>query len=301
MTWRARASALALLVAAALPAHAVAVVDDSGATVRLDRPAQRIVSLSPGITELLFSAGAGPQIVGVSAHSDFPPEARSLPQVSRAQGIDLERIAALRPDLIVTWGSGYSPSLLDALRSLAVPVYVLEPRALESVAASIERLGVLAGSARAPAVAGAFRERLLALRRQYSGRSPIRVFYQVWSSPIMTLSGGHLASEVMRTCGARNVFEDLAPLVATVDAEAVIAAQPQILLTAEAGGVDHGALDVWQRFAQIPAVAAGRLVTLDADELDRGSVRVLDATQKLCEIVERARSPAVPAEAARAK
>jgi len=298
---RARAAALALLAAATLPAHAQAVTDDRGATVRLSRPAQRIVSLSPGITELLFSVGAGPQIVGVSAYSDFPAGARSLPQVSRAQGIDLERIAALHPDLIVTWGSGYSPALLDALRSLAVPVYVLEPRALESVATSIERLGVLTGSSSAAAVAGAFRARLGALRQRYSGRSAVRVFYQVWNSPTMTLSGGHLASEVMRTCGARNVFEDLTPLVATVDAEAVIAARPQILLTAESGGVDHGALDGWKRFAQIPAVAAGRLVTLDADELDRGSVRVLDATQRLCEIVERARNPAVPADAIRVK
>ncbi len=274
-------------------------IDDSGATVRLAQPAQRIVSLSPGITELLFSVGAGARVVGVSAYSDFPPAARSLPQVSRAQGIDLERIAALHPDLIVTWGSGYSPALLDALRSLGVPVYVHEPRSLESIARAIERLGRLSGSASAPRVAGAFRERLLALRQRYAGRAAVRVFYQVWNSPIMTLSGGHLVSEVLRTCGARNVFEDLAPLVATVDAEAVIAARPQILLTAESGAVDHGALDGWKRYAQIPAVAQGMLVTLDADLLDRGSVRVLDAVEGLCGVVEGARGPAVPGDSGR--
>jgi iron complex transport system substrate-binding protein len=297
--WRACAAALAMAAAAASAAHAQTVTDDSANTVHLTRPAQRIVSLSPGITELLFSVGAGAQIVGVSAFSDFPAAARTLPQVSRAQGIDLERIAALHPDLIVTWGSGYSPALLDALRSLHVPVYVLEPRTLESIARSIERLGLLTGSAGAPGVASAFRERLRALRQRYAGRDAVRVFYQVWNSPIMTLSGGHIASEVMRTCGARNIFEDLAPLVATVDAEAVIAAQPQILLTAEPGGRDNGALDGWKRFAQIPAVAARRLVTLDADALDRGSLRVLDATQALCEFVERARSSAAPADTLR--
>ena len=299
MKWRAWAAALALLAAATHPVNAQTVTDDSGATVHLASPAQRIVSLSPGITELLFSIGAGGQIVGVSAYSDFPAAARTLPQVSRAQGMDLERIAALHPDLIVTWGSGYSPALLDALRGLRVPVYVLEPRTLESIARSIERLGVLAGSAGAPDVARQFRERLLALRQRYAGRSAVRIFYQVWHSPLMTLSGGHIVSEVMRTCGARNVFEDLAPLVATVDTEAVIQRQPQILLTAESGGVDQGALDGWKRFAQIPAVAAHRLVTLDADALDRGSMRVLDATQQLCEIVERARSLVPPAAAGR--
>lgn len=297
MKRQAWAAALALLFAAAPPAHAQTVTDDSGATVHLASPARRIVSLSPGITELLFSVGAGGQIVGVSAYSDYPAAARSLPQVSRAQGIDLERIAALHPDLIVTWGSGYSPALLEALRSLAVPVYVLEPRTLESIARSIENLGLLAGSASAPDVARQFRERLSALRQRYAARSAVRIFYQVWHSPLMTLSGGHVASEVMRTCGARNVFEDLAPLVATVDTEAVVARQPQILLTAEPGGVDHGALDGWKRFAQIPAVSAQQLVTLDADALDRGSVRVLDATQALCEVVEKVRKLASPADA----
>jgi len=295
----ARAAALALAAAAMAVAQGQTVVDDSGASVRLARPAQRIISLSPGITELLFSVGAGAHVVGVSAYSDFPAQARDLPQVSRAQGIDLERIAALHPDLIVTWGSGYSPALLDALRALGPPVYVLEPRSFESIARSIERLGVLTGSEGAPRVAADFRARLQALRQRYAGRPPVRVFYQVWNSPIMTLSGGHLISEVMRTCGARNVFEDLAPLVATVDAEAVIAAQPQILVTAESGGVDRGALDGWKRYGRIPAVADGRLVTLDADQIDRGSVRVLDATQALCEIVEGARGPAAPAEAVR--
>jgi iron complex transport system substrate-binding protein len=281
------------------PARAVSVADDNASTVSLAHPARRIVSLSPGITELLFGMGAGALVVGVSAYSDFPAAALDLPQVARAQGIDLERIAALNPDLIITWGSGYSPALLDALRRLNVPVYVLEPRSLESIAASIERLGVLSGSAGAPGVAAAFRERLTTLRQHYAHRRAVRVFYQVWNSPIMTLSGGHIASEVMRTCGARNVFEDLAPLVATVDVEAVIAARPEILLTAEPGAVDRGALEGWRRYPQLPAVAAGRLVTLDADKLDRGSTRVLDATEELCGVVEGARKSAVPAETAR--
>jgi iron complex transport system substrate-binding protein len=281
---------LALLAEpAAAQSAAIAVVDDTGAPVRLAAPARRIVSLSPGITELLFTAGAGEHIVGVSDYADYPAAARTLPRVSRAQGIDLERIAALHPDLIVTWGSGYSPALLESVRRLGVPVYVLETRTLESVATSLERLGKLAGSDSAAAQAGAFRTRLAKLRQAYAGRTPVRIFYQVWASPVMTLSGGHLASEVMRACGARNVFEDLKPLVATVDAEAVVAARPQIILTAEAGAQDHGALDGWKRFAQIPAVANGNLVTVDADALDRGSVRVLDAVESLCAVVQKVR------------
>jgi iron complex transport system substrate-binding protein len=290
------ATCLAFALAPAAPlCHAqdhtgsISVVDDAGGTVRMTAPAQRIVCLSPGIAELLFSLGAGPRIVGVSEYSDFPRQARDLPHVSRAQGIDLERIASLHPDLIVTWGSGYSPALQDALRSLGVPVFVYEARSLETIASALERLGALVGAREAPAVAAQFRARRDELQRKYAQRRSVRAFYQVWSNPVMTLSGGHLTSELLRTCGATNIFAPLAPLVATVDAEAVVAAKPQIMIAAEAGAVDHGALDGWRRFPAIPAVATGMLVTLDADEIDRASTRVLDATQTLCERIEDAR------------
>ncbi len=280
----------ALAGAAAPGSAALAVRDDAGTLVSLPQPARRIVSLSPGITELLYTAGAGTRIVAASDYSDYPEAARGLPRVARAQGIDLERVAALRPDLIVTWGSGYPPALLDALRRLAVPVYVLEPRTLEEIAGSVERLGTLAGSAAAPAAAAAFRARLGQLRQRYAARPPVTVFYQVWGRPLMTLSGRHIVSEVMRTCGARNVFEELEPLVATVDVESVLARRPQLILDAEPGGVDRGTLADWRRYPQLPAVAGGHLLTLDADLLDRGSVRILDAADALCAAVDAVRA-----------
>jgi iron complex transport system substrate-binding protein len=271
------------------PASAQAVLDDAQRMVRLARPAGRIVSLAPGITELLFDMGAGDRVVAVSEFSDTPDAARALPKVARAQAIDLEAIAALRPDLIVVWGSGYPPALLEALRQLSFPVYVYEPRTLESIATSIDRLGTLSASQSAPTIAAAFRARLLALRQRYEQRPPVRVFYQIWSNPIMTLSGRHVASEILRLCGARNVFADVLPLVATVDVESVLAARPQLIVTSEPGGVDRGALELWRAYRQLPAVANDHLVTLDADQMDRQTTRTLDAAQKLCFEVERAR------------
>lgn len=292
MIGAARAGAAALLcLLLPLAAQALSVVDDDAREVRLPAPARRIVSLAPGITELLFGLGAGAQVVAVSEFSDSPPAARALPKVARAQGIDLEAIAALEPDLVVTWGSGYSPALLEALRKLGAPVYVYEPRSLESIASSVERLGILAGAPGAPAVAARFRARLQDLRNRYAGRATVRVFYQIWAHPLMTLSGRHVASEILRACGASNVFADLAPLVATVDAEAVLAARPQVIVTSEPGGADHGALDFWKRYPQLPAVAGGWLFTLDSDEMDRQSLRTLDAAEKLCACVDRARQP----------
>jgi iron complex transport system substrate-binding protein len=272
-----------------LASQALSAVDDDTREVRLAAPARRIVSLSPGITETLFGLGAGAQVIAASEFSDTPAAARALPRVARAQGIDLEAIAALHPDLIVAWGSGYSPALLDALRRLGVPVYICEPRTLEAIASTVERLGTLAGAAGAPAVAASFRARLQGLRSRYAQRPPVRVFYQIWANPLMTLSGRHLASEILRACGARNVFADQAPLVATVDAEAVLAARPEVIVTSEPGAQDHGALEFWKRYPQIPAVAAGLLFTLDSDEMDRQSLRTVDAAEKLCGDVERAR------------
>ncbi len=288
-----RTGALAIAAVVALawfrPACAVSALDDSGRRVELAQAARRIVSLSPGITELLFSVGAGDRLVAASEYSDAPEAARELPRVARAQGVDFEQIARLRPDLIITWGSGYSPATLQGLRRLGAPVYVHEPQTLEAIATSIERFGELTGSMQAPQVAARFRARLAGLRTQYSRRKPVRVFYQAWASPLMTLTGRHPVSEVMQTCGARNVFAELGPLVATVDVESVLAARPELIVASEPGGLDRGALDGWKRFAQLPAVAGGHLVTLDADELDRSTLRVLDAAASLCEQVERAR------------
>ncbi len=289
--------AAALCLAVGLDAAAQTIRDDAGNPISLTRPATRIAALSPGITELLFEIGAGDRLVAASEFSDFPPEAGALPRVARAQGIDLERLASLRPDLVVIWGSGYPPALQDAVRRLGIPVYVHEPRTLEDIATAMERLGRLAGAPRAGALAAAFRRRRDALAASFAARAPVAVFYQVWAHPLMTVSGHHVISEVMRLCGARNVFDGLGPLVASVDVEAVIAARPELIVAAESGAADRGALEAWSAFARIPAVAARHLATLDADTLERSTGRILDAAQALCAQVERVRAArqAVPA------
>ena len=272
----------------------ISVIDDAGAAVTLPRPAARVISLAPSITEQLFAIGAGDRIVGTSAYSDYPPAARAIPRVAAADSVDLERIVSLQPDLIVLWGSGYPPSTHDALKRAGAPVYISEPTSFESIATSFERLGRLTGAADAPRVARQFRSTVQQLRQRYAGRRPVRAFYQVWQQPLMTLSGRHITSEALALCGAYNVFEDLVPLAPTVSPEAVIAADPQIILTAEPGAVDHGALDLWKRYPFVSAVARGQLVTLDADRIDRPTPRMLQEVARLCERIEAARQASAP-------
>jgi len=284
---RAFALVLALALAGAAGAR-VAVVDDEGRTVELAQPARRIVSLAPHLTEQLFAIGAGDLIVGTTDFADFPEAAKGLPRVARAHSVDLERVSAARPDLVLVWGSGFPPATVDAVRRLGVPTFVSEPARLADIATSLERLGALTG--RSPErAAAAFNAKLAALRDRYRGRREVRVFYQVWNDPLMTLGGRHVVSEGIALCGGRNVFADLAPIAPRVSTEAVLAADPEVIVTAEPGARPSGALAMWQRFERIAAVRRNLLVTLDADRINRHGPRIVDEIAVLCEAIDRAR------------
>jgi iron complex transport system substrate-binding protein len=284
---RAFALVIALALAGAAQAR-VAVVDDEGRTVELAQPARRIVSLAPHLTEQLFAIGAGDLIVGTTDFADFPDAARGLPRVARAHSVDLERVSAARPDLVLIWGSGFPPATVDAVRRLGVPTFVSEPARLADIATSLERLGALTG--RSPErAAAAFNAKLGALRDRYRGRREVRVFYQVWNDPLMTLGGRHVVSEGIALCGGRNVFADLAPIAPRVSTEAVLAADPEVIVTAEPGARPSDALAMWQRFGRISAVRRNLLVTLDADRINRHGPRIVDEIAVLCEAIDRAR------------
>jgi iron complex transport system substrate-binding protein len=281
---------LALVLASITSAvlAAVAAVDDEGTAVNLPAPARRIVSLAPHITEQLFAIGAGNSIIGTTDYADFPAEAREIPRVARAHSVDLERIAALRPDLIVLWGSGFPPGLTASVRRLGFPVFISEPRSLDDVARSLKALGVLTGRDGTRA-SDAFRDQIDRLRMRYANRNAVRVFYQVWASPLMTLSGRHLISEAIALCGGRNVFAQLAPIAPQVSIEAVLAADPQAIVTAEPGGKASASLAMWLHYPALSATRLGQLYTLDADRINRHGPRLAEEIEALCELIEQAR------------
>ncbi|MDR2260406.1 MAG: cobalamin-binding protein [Azoarcus sp.] len=289
------AAALILLpVLACAPARAetgVAATDTTGRAVELARPAVRIVSLAPHLTEQLFAAGAGGRIVGAVEFSDYPPAARALPRVGGFTGFDAEAVAALKPDLVVAWQSGNRPGQLERLAALGVPVYVDEPRALEDIARGLEALGVLTGSA-GPAreAARAFRARLAELRQRYAARPRVRTFYQVWNQPLLTVNGQHPISAVIRLCGGENVFGALAPLTPAVSTEAVLAANPEVIV---ASGMDEARpqwLEAWRRWPTLAATAADNLFFIPPDIIQRHTPRLLDGAARMCEQLEQARA-----------
>lgn len=232
----ARVALLAALADAPLVQADVTARDDAGNTVTLPAPAQRVISLAPHATELVYAAGGGAKLVGTVTYSDYPPAAQAIPRVGDNKALDLERIAALKPDLIVVWRHGNAERQTDALRALRIPLFFSEPKHLDDVSSSLRRLGTLLGTQpAADAAAAAYTRDIAALRARYAARTPVTMFFQVWDRPLMTLNGAHLINDVIELCGGRNVFASLKPLVPTVTDEAVLAANPEAIVTTGVG------------------------------------------------------------------
>jgi len=278
---------LTLLWMLVLPLRAeISVLDDTGQAVTLEKPAQRIISLAPHITELLFAAGAGDAVVGVTEFSDYPDAARSLAQVGGAAGLDLEAIVALQPDLVVAWLSGNPRVQVERLQALGFTVFLSEPRRLRDVPDTLQRLGQLAGTeAVAVAEADRFRRRYAALHDNYASRPKVRVFYQIWDQPLMTLNGEHLVSDVLRLCGGENVFNALPALAPQVGIESVLLANPDVIVVAADDG-ESPLLAAWRRWPELSSVAQGHVYALPRDQLVRHSPRVLDGAERLCKLLD---------------
>jgi iron complex transport system substrate-binding protein len=280
----------ALMVAPRARAGGIQVRDDSGAAIALVAPAKRVISLAPHLTEQLFAVGAGAQVIGVVAYSDHPEAARRLPQVGDHAQLDLERIVGLRPDLVIAWRSGNSAQQLQRLAALGIPIYRSESRELADISSTLRRLGRLTGhDADAEGQAQRFDAAVADLRQRYAWRSEMRVFYQIWSQPLLTVNGAHMISQALALCGARNVFADLSALTPAVGEEAVLAADPDAIVTGMVPGNATDDLDLWRQREGLRAAALGNLIHVDPDTLHRQSHRIVAGVAELCAKLDAAR------------
>jgi len=279
------AAAVSTTDASAAP---ISVRDDDGNVITLQKPAQRIIAMAPHVTELLYAAGGGDRIVGAVTYSDFPEAAKKLPRIGTNRQIDMERVIAMKPDLIVAWMHGSSERQIETLRQLGIPIFHSEPLKLEAIPDSLLRLGQLMGteSVAQPAAAD-IRKQFAALAKQYSSRSPVRMFYQVWDKPLYTLNGASIVSDAMRLCGGVNIFADLKTTAPVVSVEAVLQADPEAVFgTAEK---DYGGVALWKPYTTMKAVRNDNLFTLDGELLNRAGPRMVAGTTALCEKLELAR------------
>jgi len=266
------------------------ITDDSGAEVHLEGPATRIVSLAPHITELMYALDAGSRVIATVDHSDYPTAATRLPRVGSAHKLDLERIVALQPDLVVAWRSGNPDAEIQRLRKLGFSVYITEPRSLDDIAESLQDLGTLIGNKkRGKSLAESFRSQARHTIAQYAGRAPVDVFYQIWDDPLMTLNGDHIISELLQRCGGNNVFADLPTLAPQVGTEAVLAADPDVILVSGSARSGPEWVDHWRAWPRLKAVQNDHIYFIPPDFVQRQTPRILQGMERICAALDRAR------------
>lgn len=279
---------LAIAAGMAVSAHALQLTDDRGVTVSLGRPAQRIVALAPHLAEVVFAAGAGARLAGVSAFSRHPTEAARLPVVASHGRIDIERLIALRPDLVLAWRSGNSPLQIDRVQRLGVRVFATEVGALPDIPRIVRLVGALAGSgAVAEARARRLESEIADLRGRYAGARRVTVFLEIWHRPMLTVNGAHLIGDALRLCGGRNVFAAAKTLTPLASREEVLGARPEAIVT---GGLGSEVQQAWRGLEPVPAVRNRRIYAIDPELLHGQGPRAIEGVRALCERLDLARN-----------
>lgn len=288
--WLAVSLATVLSAATVQAENKHCVVDDIDLQVCLAKPAQRIIALSPGATELLFAAGAGEKVIAAVTFSDYPKEAKALPRIGSYNRFDMEAIVAAQPDLIIAWKEGNPREQVEQLRELGFPVYHGDQRDFQDIASTIQRLGVLAGTEKAAnAEAHRFLSGISNFREHYQSKAPVRTFYQVWVNPLMTANRNHFIGHAITVCGGDNIFADLDRLTPRIGMEAVLAENPEVIIAGGMGEDDPSWLNAWRPYSNITAVQRGNLFFVPPSTLQRPSPRLLDGIELLCQHLETAR------------
>jgi iron complex transport system substrate-binding protein len=269
--------------AAALREH-VTVTDDLARRVTIPYPPRRIVSLAPGATAMLVAAGAGKQLIATIEYSGQPDSQRALPKIGTVDAIDMERLIAAKPDVVIVWPNGNNPADIANIERLGIPVYRQEADTLEAIGGSLRRLGRLAGTSRvADRAATALESQLAALRRKYADAAwRPTVLLEVWNRPLYTVGGGELMSDALDVCGARNAFADLPQRAPAIGVGAVIARDPDIIVAAAPPGLAASWLAQWRRFPFLKAVRGGRLLAFEDQRLSELGPGIIAATAALC-------------------
>lgn len=270
---------------------AVSVVDDEGTTITLQQPAERIISLAPHITESLFAAGAGNKIIGAVSYSDYPEAAKKITRVGGYPTADIEKIISLKPDLIIAWPAGNNLNQVEKLRAFGIKIYFSEPRYPEDIAKTIQRFGVLAGTSNiADKSTNDFLQHYKLLKNRFSKKEKVKVFYQIWNKPLMTINGSHLISNIIELCGGVNVFNDLKTITPKISIEAVIASNAEVIVAGGMGKKRPEWATEWKPWRQLPAVKNGQFHFVNPDILQRVGPRILQGADELCEILEQVRT-----------
>lgn len=283
-----------LLVIACLPfisfATECTLVDDAGLSLTVQTPPTRVVSLSPHITELVFSVGGQDLLVGVSEYSDYPEAAKALPRVGGYGSLSTETLLGVQPDLVLAWPDKVSAPVLEQLESLGIVVLRSDPRTYQDIARNLRWIGCALGHGEQAAVLADQVEKMTHdLRSQYGGRKPVKVFFQLGGQPMMSQNRNTFIHQAIELCGGENLFADAPSMAPLVNEESVVAMNPDIIITADDGSGQPAWLTGWTRFSGMSAVTNQQMYAINADRLFRPTLRFMEGTKELCELIDRAR------------
>lgn len=285
-------SLLYLLVFLTISTSATAqieVMDDSGQTIVLKQSAKKVISLSPGITELIYAAGGEHLIKGVVSYSDFPPQAKKLPQVGSYNSLDIEKILVMQPDLVVAWKSGNPIHQVEQLKKLGLTVYISEPKDFMSIPETIKTFGkLMATECVANKNANTFIQQFNKLKSIYQNKGDTtlkRTFIQIWNNPVMSVNEHHLISKVITLCGGQNIFAKSKGLTSTPAIESVLELDPEIIIATGMADTSKTWLNRWQQWSFLSAVKDNRLYATNPDHLVRHTPRILLGIKDVCQLI----------------
>lgn len=262
-----------------------------------EKPAQRIIALAPHAVELLYMLGAGDRIIGSTEYADYPEEAKNIPRIGGYSGVQIERVLELKPDLIIAWKGGNRTQDIEQMQALGLPVYLSITKKLDDIPKEMLALGKKLGlQQKAKASALAFNTQLAQLREANQTKTPVTIFYQLWSEPLRAVSAGSWINELLTGCGGVNIFNDASLDYPLVSIETVLIGKPEVIIIPSQHGSQAGAGDKWAPWPEIPAVKNKQIHFINGDILHRFSGRILQGMQAVCDVLDQARSikPAKP-------
>ena len=269
--------------------HALEITDATGHVVTLPKPAQRIVSLAPHITELLFSLEVGDRVVATVAYSDYPEAAKRIPRIGGAEDVSIESVLAAQPDLVVAWEGGSSDALLALIEATGIPVYRTMNRDMQSITKGLMDLAIL--TERQPLASQLIEEfdaELAAITAKYRHKARVSVFYQLWHEPLMTANKQQLISEMIALCGGDNLFSGRTEVVPQTSLESVVLLNPEIIIAPQQGSPANWT-QPWLAWPEVKAVAHGQLKTVNADLTSRPTLRSSQGLSEVCQLIDQAR------------
>ncbi len=250
-----------------------------------------IIALSPHIVEMLYDIGAGQQIIGTTTYADYPKSAKNIPRIGNHARIQIERVIALQPDIIIAWKSGSPSDDLARLSQLGFKVVYSQPNNFADIAHELRRFSALTGhKIQGEKVAQAFEEKLAAIKKAYRGKTAITGFYELWSRPLTTVAKDSWPQQFLTVCQVYNPFERALTPYPQISVEQVLPASIQLIIQPISNSTKAREVFNWQDWPMIPAVANKQIIQPNTDAMHRMTIRSLEALNDLCHDIDKART-----------